>query len=115
MELRVDVRGDARIQANLRRASARMENPRPALQRAANAVVRQATTLAPKRTGHLSQRNRARVTLRTASVFNRVRYARYVEFGTRAARAQPFLRPALRTTDIGAIFDDYAADITNDI
>ena len=114
-ELRVDVRGDTRIQAQLRRASSRLDNPRPALQEAAKEVARTATRLAPKDTRRLSTRNRARVTLNTASVFNRVRYAGYVEHGTRVMRAHPYLRPALQTTDIGQIFADYAADVITDI
>lgn len=114
-ELRVDIRGDKRIQANLQAAARKLDNPRPALEKAARAVARTATTLTPRRTGRLSQRNRARVTVRTASVFNRVRYAGYVENGTRAMRAHPYLRPALKQTDITAYFDVFADDVADTI
>lgn len=114
-ELRVDIRGDERIKANLARASAKMRDPRPALEDAAKAVAKRATVLAPKRTGNLSRRNRARVTLRTASVFNRVRYAGYVEHGTRAMVARPYLRPALQQTDLTTYFDDFADEVADTI
>ncbi|MGB3604238.1 MAG: HK97-gp10 family putative phage morphogenesis protein [Gordonia sp. (in: high G+C Gram-positive bacteria)] len=113
--LRVDVRGDKRIAASLRRAAVRMDNPRPALAQAAKAVAAKAGELAAKRTGRLSRQNRARVTVRTATVSNRTRYAWYQEEGTRVMRAHPYLRPALTTTPIGEIFQDFANDITNDI
>ncbi|GMV27722.1 MAG: hypothetical protein AMXMBFR58_37530 [Phycisphaerae bacterium] len=114
-ELRVDILGDKRIQANLQAAARKLDNPRPALEKAAKAVTRTAATLAPKRTGNLSRRNRARVTLRTASVFNRVRYAGYVENGTRAMRAHPYLRPALKQTDIASAFEQLADDVADTI
>ena len=113
--LRVDVRGDKRIQASLARAADRIDDPRPALDEASKAVARTASQLAAKRTGKLARSNRARVTLRTATVTNRVRYAWYQETGTRVMNAHPFLRPALATTPIESYFDDFAADVADSI
>lgn len=114
-ELRVDIRGDRRIRANLARAAAQMKDPHDALKEAAQAVADAATEYAPKRTGNLARRNRARVTVRTASVFNRVRYAGYVEHGTRVMHARPYLRPALETTDLTRYFDAFAEDVADTI
>lgn len=92
-----------------------MRDPRDALKDAAQAVADRATELAPKRTGNLSRKNRARVTVRTASVFNRVRYAGYVEHGTRVMHARPYLRPALEQTDLSSYFEAFAADVADTI
>ncbi|ANA87589.1 hypothetical protein PBI_JEANIE_11 [Gordonia phage Jeanie] len=113
--LRVDVRGDDRIRANLARAAAHIDNPHEPLKQAADAVADRASELAPKDTGNLAGRNRGRVTKHTASVFNRVRYAGFQEHGTRVMHAHPFLRPALQTTDIAAFFEQFAHDVANDI
>lgn len=76
--------------------------------KAANAVERSAKRLCPVDTGRL----RASITHRIARdaqgllalVGSNVHYAIFVELGTRYQRAQPYLRPALRSAIRGGGF-----------
>ena len=69
--------------------------------RTADKIVKEAKRLCPVDTGHLRDSIKRSASKRTARgyrviVGTPVRYAGYVEFGTRKMSAQPYLRPAFR-------------------
>lgn len=112
---RVEVTGDKAVIAKLERAAhdvAQLEGPTRA---AAREVERSAARRAPKRTGRLAASNSVSVAGGLGTVRNTVRYAPYVEYGTRYMRAQPFLRPALYLAPIDRIYEQHAERAVRDL
>ncbi len=73
------------------------------LDQVGQAVVGDARTIVPYRTGRLYSRiSHKVVSARTVRISARTRYAVYVELGTRRMAAQPYLRPALYRVRVGA-------------
>lgn len=104
----VRVIGDKALAAGLRRAASRLADLADPTREAARAVARTAARRAPKRTGRLARGHSVTVTGGTGVVSNTVRYAGFVEDGTRYMRAQPFLRPSLLTTPITDYYERHA-------
>ena len=98
--LRAKVRGVRETQRSLRRIERKADNP--SLQNAARLIAAEARRLAPRDSGRLRRSIRAQG---SGQVGSRVRYAPYVEYGTRRRRyrdAQKFIEKAIdnRTHEI---------------
>ena len=113
--IRIRVIGDKALAAGLRRAAIRLADLRDPNREAARAVERAAVRRAPKRTGRLARGHSVTVTTGTGVVSNTVRYAGYVEDGTRYMRARPFLRPSLYATPITDYYERHAERAVADL
>lgn len=84
-----------------------------AVDRAARSTARDASILAPKRTGYLSEHIEAYADGLSAQVVATAPYAEYVEDGTSDTAPQPFMRPAAERNLPGLAGDvlDAGADI----
>lgn len=106
--IRVRIIGDAKLRAALGRAGRHYGDLSEPTRRAVAAIRSTAARIAPKRTGALAARTTARSSGGLGAVTSSVRYASYVEYGTRYMRAQPFLRTALRTAPVVEPYEDHA-------
>ncbi len=99
MSLTLELRGWEEFRRFLRDFPIRVKRAMgEAGQEASRLIAQRAKSIAPKRTGLL--RDSIRPSL--LGVEARVPYAKFVEFGTRKMKAQPFLRPAI-SENIGKV------------
>lgn len=97
VEIAVDAAGTAEFQQAVARFDAEMQRQiHEQLAKWAEGVKTEAKRLVPVRTGYLRSTIFARVQEWNAEVGAEAAYAANVEFGTRYARAQPFLQPAVQ-------------------
>lgn len=104
----VRIVGDKALRARLHAAGRHYADLGEPTRRATSAIRATAARLAPKRTGRLAQATAARSSGGLGVVSNSIRYARYVEYGTRYMRAQPFMRTALQATNVVEPYEDHA-------
>jgi HK97 gp10 family phage protein len=79
------------------------ERSRHLLEKVASAVAEDARDMAPIDTGKLVSKISHKVlSSKLARIYAKTHYAVYVELGTRYMRAQPYIRPALYQTRVGA-------------
>jgi HK97 gp10 family phage protein len=98
VEITLDVEGAEEFKQATERFDREMQNQvRVQLAEWAGGVETEAKRLVPVRTGYLRSTIFSRVQEWTAVVGAEAAYAANVEFGTRYAGAQPFLRPAVET------------------
>lgn len=110
MRVTVQVIGADRVMRALRRAAREIGDLSGPTRAASRAVERTAVRLAPRRTGRLARSIRTSVAGGSGVISDRVRYASFVEYGTRNMRAQPFLRPALYTARVVEQYEQHADD-----
>lgn len=105
----VRLSGDRQLDATLAQAATDLGSGLdvPAL-RAAVAVAAASTRTVEKRTGRLAASHRASVTGGVGRVTAAIRYASYLEYGTRYMRAEPYLTPALYSTPITDYYERHA-------
>jgi HK97 gp10 family phage protein len=97
VEITLDVAGVEECKQAFSRFDAEMKSRvQQQLARWADTVKTEAQRLVPVRTGYLRSTIFARMQDWTAEVGSEAAYASSVEFGTRYARAQPFLQPAVQ-------------------
>jgi len=92
--VRVEVKGLNKLTRALRKAGVEVADMKAANQRVAGVVVRRAVPITPTATGALAGSIRPAKRQSGAIVYaggGRVRYARFVEFGTRKMSARPYL------------------------
>lgn len=90
----VQVDGADRCAATLRAAGASLGRTGPPARVAAEGIGRQARARAPRRTGRLASSITVASEADGATVGTSLRYAPYVNFGTRYVAARPFLTAA---------------------
>ena len=99
---RLEIKGLNKLTRALRQAGASMEDMREANTRVGQVVVRRATPITPRDTGALAGSIRPSRRVSGASVSaggGRIRYARFVEFGTRKMAARPYLYKGARDSE----------------
>ena len=117
--LTVDTGGTGRLAASLGDAAAALADPAPLCDQVAQRVASDAAGSTPRATGALA--NSLRVTGGTregkpAAVLTwGVRYAVFVNFGTRYMRARPFATDALAAVDAESLTLDWAESITTKV
>jgi HK97 gp10 family phage protein len=97
VEVTLDLAGVAEFQQTMARFDVGMQRQvQEQLANWAETVKIEASRLVPVKTGYLRSTIFARIQEWTADVGAEASYASSVEFGTRYARAQPFLQPAVQ-------------------
>jgi len=105
----VEVRGADVLAATLRKAAGRIGDCTAPNTAAAAMLARQAASSAPRRTGRLAGSIRTRADATGASVDVAAPYGRFVEYGTRYMRAQPYLYPASGQVDWQRPYADHVS------
>ena len=105
----IETDGLREFRRDLKRLSPELDKElRGELKEAAGRVAREASTLAPRRTGRLAGSYRTSVTLRSASIRSRLPYAQVIEYGgtiepkgapIKIERSLPVTRAVLRQAD----------------
>jgi HK97 gp10 family phage protein len=112
---RLEVKGLNKLTRALRKAGVEVKDMKAANVKVGNVVVRAAVPITPKASGALAgsirpAQRQSGVVVRAGG--GRIRYAKFVEYGTRKMRARPYLRRAARDSQ-PQWMDVYADELQN--